>query len=67
MKSLKYLLQPDGEDVLIRAARLLRDPKYALQGAKEAAVFGWLGWAYPRTYPAMNQKATDGLKELGLL
>ena len=67
LNSLKYLLQMEGEDVLIRAARLLRDPKYALKGAKEAAIFGWLGWAYPKTYPAMNKKATDGLKELGLL
>ncbi len=67
LNSLKYLLQPEAEDVLIRAARLLRAPKYALKGAKEAAVFGWLGWAYPETYPAMNRKATDGLKELGLL
>ncbi|MGQ9465896.1 MAG: hypothetical protein ACUVQ3_08295, partial [bacterium] len=60
-------LQRDGEDVLIRAARLLRDPKYMLVGAKEAAIFGWLGWSQPETYPAMNQKAIDGLKELGFL
>jgi len=67
LSSLRYLLRREGEDVLVRAGRLLRDPKYTLLGAKEAAVFGWLGWAYPETYPAMNQKAIDGLKKLGLL
>jgi HKD family nuclease len=67
LRSLRYLLRRNGEDVLSRAARVLHDPRCILKGAKNAAVFGWLGWAYPQTYPAMNGKAIDGLKKLGLL